>query len=157
MGFRDKILDEIYKLEFDSVLELGCDGKDLPNLETLRQKYPEKKLAGCDNLLFASGVEKAKKLDVQLDAIDLNKGMDYTDKSFDLVFTSAVLMYVKDVKRVIKDLPRVAKKYIVLGEVIYRDYTKLIKADWKVVDVDKEFWPGVSYTHEGKILIGKLW
>ena len=156
MGFRHKILDEIYKLDFDSVLELGCDGKDLPNLEILRDRYPDLKLAGCDNILFAHGVEKAEMLNVNLRAIDLNDGLPYPDKSYDLVFTSAVLMYVKDLHRVLKDLPRVAKKYIVLGEVMDRDYTKLIEADWTTIDIDKNFWPGYTHKYEGKILIGKL-
>lgn len=156
MNFHHKILDEIYKLEFDSVLELGCDGKDLPNLETLRGKYPDMKLAGCDNILFAHGVNKARTLNIGLDAVDLNLGLPYSDKSYDLVFTSAVLMYVKDLHRVLEDLPRVARKYIVLGETTERDYTKLINADWTTIDIDKNFWPGSTYKYEGKILIGKL-
>lgn len=156
MGFRYKILDEIKKLKFDSILELGCDGKDLPNLELLRMMYPKIPMAGCDNILFAHGVDKAKKLNIDLRAIDLNFGMDYPDKSYDLVFTSAVLMYIKDNRKIIEDLPRVARKYIVLGEVMFQQYHELIKADWTVINIDKNFWPGSSYTHEGKILIGKL-
>lgn len=156
MGFRHKILDEIYKLEFDSILELGCDGKDLPNLEILRDRYPDMNLAGCDNVIFAKGVDKAELLDIRLRAVDLNDGLPYSDKSFDLVFTSAVLMYVKDLRQVAEDIVRVAKKYIVLGEVMNQDYTKLIKADWTEIDIDKNFWPGSSYEYEGKILIGKL-
>ena len=154
MGFCHKILDEIYKLEFDSVLELGCDGKDLPNLEVLRNKYPDIKLAGCDNILFAKGVDKAELLNINLRAIDLNNGIPYPDKSFDLIFTSAVLMYIKDLTRIVKDISKVARKYIVLGEVMNKDYTKLIEADWTVVDIDKDFWPGRTWEYEGKILIG---
>ena len=154
--FHHKILDEIYKLDFDSVLELGCDGKDLPNLDILRDRYPDIKLSGCDNILFAKGVDKAEMMDINLRAIDLNEGLPYGDKSYDLVFTSAVLMYVKNIEHIIYDIPRVARKYIVLGETTERDYTKLIKADWTTIDIDKNFWPGSTYKHEGKILIGKL-
>lgn len=154
MGFRHKILDEIYKLEFDSALELGCDGKDLPNLEILRKKYPEVKLAGCDNVLFANGANKARILNILLDAVDLNLGLPYSDKTYDLIFTSAVLMYVKDLTKVAEDIVRVARKYVVLGEVMNRDYTKLIKADWTEIDIDKNFWPGITYKDSGKILIG---
>ena len=156
MGFHHKILDEIYKLDFDSVLELGCDGKDLPNLEILRDKYPDMELAGCDNILFAKGVDKAEMLDIKLRAVDLNEGIPCRDKRYDLVFTSAVLMYVKNIDQVIKDLPRVARKYIVLGETAERVYTKLIKAEWTTIDIDKNFWPGYTHKYEGKILIGKL-
>lgn len=156
MNFHHKILDEIYKLDFDSVLELGCDGKDLPNLEILRDRYPNMKLGGCDNVLFAKGVNKAENLDIFLKAVDLNDGLPYVRKSYDLVFTSAVLMYVKDLHRVLEDLPRVARKYIVLGETAERDYTKIIKADWTSIDIDKNFWPGSTHKYEGKILIGKL-
>lgn len=156
MGFRHKILEEIYRLEFNSVLELGCDGKDLPNLEILRNKYPDVKLSGCDNILFSKGVNKAEMLDINLRAIDLNNGLPYPDKSFDLVFTSAVLMYVKHLTKVAEDIIRVARKYIVLGEVMNRDYTKLIKADWTEIDIDKNFWPGITYKDSGKILIGKI-
>jgi len=156
MGFCHKILDEIYKLEFDSVLELGCDGKDLPNLEVLRNKYPDIKLAGCDIVTFAAGYKKANLLNIDLMCLDLNEGLPYARKSFDLIFTSAALMYVKNIDKVIKGLTRVARKYIVLGEVMNRDYTKLIKADWKIIDIDKDFWPGRTWKYEGKILIGKI-
>lgn len=156
MGFRHKIIDEINKLEWESVLELGCDGKDLPNLEILWKQYADKEIAGCDNILFAAGVEKAKRMDIDLQAIDLNFGLPYPPKSFDLIFTSAVLMYVKDIDKVCEDLPRVARKYIVLGEVMDRDYIKLIKADWTIIDIDKNFWPGITYKNPGKILIGKV-
>ena len=154
MGFRHKILEEIYKLDFDSVLELGCDGKDLPNLEILRSRYPEMKLDGCDNILFAKGVQKAMRLGIDLKAIDLNFGIPYAKNSYDLIFTSAALMYVKNIDQLMNDIPRIARKYIVLGETAERDYTKLIDADWTSIDIDKNFWPGYTYKYEGKILIG---
>ena len=156
MGFRHKIIEQIERLDFDSILEVGCDGKDLPNLEILRQKYPQVTMAGCDNILFATGIHKAKKMNVDLMAVDLNYGLPYPEKSFDLIFTSAVLMYVRDVEKLVEDIPRVARKYIILGETTDRDYTKLIQAEWTSISIDKNFWPGVTYKNEGKILIGRL-
>lgn len=158
MGFRHKIIEEINKLDVESVLELGCDGKDMPNLVLLRGWYPEMELVGCDNELFLKGHLISEALDIYLDQIDLNKGLGYPDERFDLVFTSGVLMYVKDVSKVLKDMVRVAKKYIIIGEVMDRDYIQLMGPgiDWTVIDIDKDFWPGSSYKYEGKILIGKL-
>ena len=156
MNFHHKILDEIYKLDFDSALELGCDGKNLPVLELLRTHYPDVPITGCDNILFANGVNKAKALNIKLDAVDLNFGLNYPDKSFDLVFTSAVLMYVKNIEQISEDILRVARKWVVLGEVMDRDYMALIKANWTWIDIDKNFWPGSTYKNNGKIMIGKI-
>ena len=104
-----RILDSL-KEPARNILEVGCGPG--ANLMALRQVgYMPKELAGMDPMNFGT-----------LEFADFKVGdcfnVPYPDASFDMVFTSGVLMHVeaKDLSRASTELSRVARKYVMLIE-----------------------------------------
>lgn len=118
---RKLLIEKILKYKPQSVLEIGCASG--PNLVLLAQKLPAAKLEGTD--ISRSAIKTGRKYlklqnikNVKLKAgnvLDLKK---FADKSFDVVFTDAVLIYVdkNKIENVLKELGRIAKKAVVLTE-----------------------------------------
>ena len=87
------------------------------SLEAIRQEFPGKKLKGIDiNKNILDGARNYLD-DIELEYGDVNK-LDIPDKSYDVVFTSALLCMLtrKDAEYVLKEIIRIAKKHIVLVE-----------------------------------------
>ena len=124
---RSFLIEKLSKLSpFSSMLEVGCNCG--PNLYLLAKKYPKVALRGIDinPLAVKNGNEWLQQeglSNVKLyvgEARNLNR---FKDKSFDIVFTDAILIYVgrDEIKETIKELIRVARHYIVLVEWHYFD------------------------------------
>lgn len=104
-----------------SILEIGCG--DGVNVEILAKKNGGLNVVGLDissDLVAAGnyrlsrqGLDQARLLSGKADDLSL-----FGDKSFDLVFTDAVLLYVgpDKIRKVISEMKRVARKAIVLLE-----------------------------------------
>ena len=104
-----------------SVLEIGC--ASAPNLRLLREKLPSAQLTGIDinkqyirtaNDYFRSANDdKVNLLAMTMDQLD-----EFQDKSFDVVFTQAVLLLVppSNINKVIAGMLRLSRKAIVLNE-----------------------------------------
>lgn len=111
----DFITDEIAKLQVSNMLEVGCGyGKQLRSL----RKKTTAGLAGVD--FSHAQLKKAKDLGVdgillqEADARDLPFG----DKTFDLVFSSAVILHHsrQNAAKILSEMIRVSRKYIVHNE-----------------------------------------
>ncbi|PIR44388.1 hypothetical protein COV23_00130, partial [Candidatus Wolfebacteria bacterium CG10_big_fil_rev_8_21_14_0_10_31_9] len=98
------------KLKNPSILEIGCSSgyyNEVFKLSGLEVQYE-----GCD--YSEEFIKLAKNLYPKInfkvsDALNL----DYADKSFDVVFSSSVILHIKDYKQAIKEAIRVSKNYII--------------------------------------------
>ena len=112
---RQLILDELKKIKFDSLLEIGCGCG--PNLYRIQKEFPDVVLAGIDineeNIVFG----KKTLLNVILNPTDAIK-LPFGDKFYDVVLSDAVLIYANPERAelMIDEMKRVAKKAIVLCE-----------------------------------------
>jgi SAM-dependent methyltransferase len=97
------------------VLELGCQWSE--NLLAIRQILPDKKLTGIDvdEETLKDSIYYTDGMSIQIgDA----RNVKFPDKSFDVVFTNALLCMNQpiDDEKIINEIVRLAKKYIVLVE-----------------------------------------
>lgn len=106
---------------FGSVLEIGC--ASAPNLFMLAQKFPGIKLEGVDISCHAvkTGNDFFHKKGIKNVFLSYGKADDLffiKDKSFDIVFSVAVLIYIgpDKIKKVASEMLRIAKKAVVLLE-----------------------------------------
>ena len=105
----------------DSVMEVGC--ASAPNLQLIREKLPNAKLVGIDinkqaiktarNHFLLQNDNNAEFFTKSADRLD-----DFPEKSFDIVFSQAVLVFVPpiNIRKVIHGMLRVSKRYIILNE-----------------------------------------
>lgn len=106
---------------FSSILEIGANCG--PNLYLLAQRFPDVEMVGVDinpravekgnELLAAEGVSNVRLLVAKADELG-----QFQDKSFDVVFTDAVLIYIgpDKIKNVVQDMLRVARRALILME-----------------------------------------
>ncbi|HXF44200.1 MAG TPA: class I SAM-dependent methyltransferase [Candidatus Paceibacterota bacterium] len=118
---RKILIEKIIKYSPTSVLEVGCASG--PNLVLLAQKLPQAKLEGID--ISPSAIETGRRYlelqkikNVRLAVGNILNLKKFADKSFDVVFTDAVLIYVdkNKIENVLKEMVRVARKAVVLNE-----------------------------------------
>jgi ubiquinone/menaquinone biosynthesis C-methylase UbiE len=180
---RNFLIKKISKFyPFSNVLEIGCGFG--PNLYLLAKKFPKVNLVGID--INNGAIEKGKKLfekekikNVKLfvkEAKDLNF---FKEKSFDIVFTDAVLMYLgpDEIERVIREMIKIAKKALILVEwhipnlkkdvfdphigVWKRDYFNLLKEYFPkerilLEKIPKNSWPDENWQKYGWVIEAKI-
>jgi len=96
------------------VIEIGCASG--PNLYLLSQKFPSAEILGIDinPLAVKKGNEFLSKEGILNVKLELGKAQDlkkFSDKSFDVVFTDAVLIYISpdEINKVITEILRIGK------------------------------------------------
>jgi len=118
---RSFLVETICKFSpISSVLEIGCASG--PNLYRIAKKLPYAKIRGID--INPMAVQKGNELfeqegfsNVRLEASRAQNLERFQDKSFDVVFTDAVLIYVSpnEIRQVIREMLRVGR-VLVLNE-----------------------------------------
>jgi len=114
------LLTKISEVSFDSVLELGSNCG--PNLRMIAKHYPNARIAGTDISKNSVALGNRLFLSSSINNVNLYFGkahiLNFPDKSFDLVFTFAVLLYVgpDKIEAVLNESIRVAKKRILFLE-----------------------------------------
>ena len=159
---RDLLIKTIEGHNPESILEVGSASG--PNLILLAQKFPKVEIKGIDiNSNFVKMgnryFQEKSILNVKLFKSKADN-LDFKDKSFDLVFTDAVLIHIgpDKIKKVVNELKRVAKKSIILLEHhseevdelgFYnnprwlRNYRKLFKdCEVKMTKISSDNWEG---------------
>jgi SAM-dependent methyltransferase len=118
---RQFLISIISKHNPKSILEVGCNCG--PNLYILAKKFPSANIVGVDinplavqkgNEWFAQeGISNVKLLVGKADELER-----FRNRSFDVVFTDAILIYIgpDKIKRVIAGLLRIADKALILNE-----------------------------------------
>jgi len=106
---------------FKKVLEIGCASG--PNLILLSPKYPETEFLGIDISENAVRVGRNYIKNHNIPNVNLRAGntdeiKKLPDKSFDIMFTDAMLIYIgpEKIKEVLKEMVRVAKKAVIIVE-----------------------------------------
>lgn len=104
-----------------SILEIGCNCG--PNLFLLANKFPKANITGID--INPMAVQKGNEWlaqagcsNVKLFVGKADELAHFQDKSFDVVFTDAVLIYIGPdrIKEVMKEMIRVARRALILVE-----------------------------------------
>jgi len=175
---RSFLIERISEFFPASVLEIGCNCG--PNLYLLAKRFSDVEIRGIDinsvavqkgNEWFTQeGISNVKLLVGKAD--DLRQ---FQDKSFDIVFTDAVLIYIgpDKIKKVIAEMLRVTQKALILLEWhsfdsksnplgVYvghwiRDYVTLLKefiseTKIKVIKMPEEFWPDKNWQRWGAVI-----
>ena len=128
-GYRDSqnhshrtcLVETISKFNPSSILEVGCNCG--PNLYLLAKKFPDAKIMGIDinpiavqkgnEWLAQEGILNVKLLEGKADELG-----QFQDKSFDIVFTDAVLIYIgpDKIKEVMEEMIRITRRTLILME-----------------------------------------
>lgn len=97
-----------------SALEIGCASG--PNLFHIAKRFPDAEIRGIDinPMAVQKGNEWFRQEDISNVKLEVGKAQDlsrFADKSFDVVFTDAVLIYVspKEIKQVAKEMLRIGR------------------------------------------------
>lgn len=178
---RQILIDIISKHNPLSILEIGCNCG--PNLYLLGKKFPGAEIRGVEinplavqkgnEWLEQDGISNVKILDGKAGEL-----RQFQDKSFDIVFTDAVLIYIgpDKIKEVIMDLVRITSCALILVEwhiedkrkdpdglgLYYlgnwkRDYVALLKQFVRedaiqVTKISEEMWPDRTWKEVGAVI-----
>jgi len=169
---RPFLIKRISRFSPNSIFEIGCNCG--PNLYLLAKKFPDAEIVGIDinpmavqkgnEWLAQEGISNVKLLEGKADELGR-----FQDKSFDVVFSDAVLIYIgpDKIMKVIKEMVRMTRRALVLVEwhcfepkkkdtsrlgVYYRglwkrDYVTLLKQFVReeqihITKITEEAWPG---------------
>ena len=115
------MVETISNLNPNSILEIGCNCG--PNLYLLAKKFLNAEIIGIDinsmavqkgnEWLAQEGFSNVKLLESKADELG-----QFQDKSFDVVFTDAVLIYIgpDKIKEIIENMIRITRKALILME-----------------------------------------
>lgn len=112
---RQQIIDELKKIEWDTLLEPGCGEGE--NLYWIQKEFPDKKLTGLD-INEERVRDTVKRLPEAAIHIGDIRNLPWDKDSFDVVLVDATLIYIEqhDMEVVVGHLKRIAKKMIILSE-----------------------------------------
>lgn len=163
---RQLLIQKISAYEpFTDALEIGCASGS--NLYLLARRFPHARFVGIDINPNAIGKGTAffKKQGIRNVSLFVGKADElerFSDKSFDIVFTDAVLIYIgpDKIKKIAMELKRIARKAIILVELYVeeesglgnfkekwwlRNYTKLFQSfdcQINIIKIPPEVWGG---------------
>ena len=177
---RKFLIEKLTAQPIESALEIGANCG--PNLYLIAKKFPDARLEGIDineiavergkNFLKKEGVDN-----VILRTASIGALKDYPDKSFDIVFSDAVLIYVgpDKITDTVREILRIARKKIFFlewhevsgddsdGMGIYhfghwkRDYIKLLanfidENRVRATKIPDNLWPGKDWSRMGYLI-----
>jgi pseudaminic acid biosynthesis-associated methylase len=127
-GFRQMLPDRV-----ESVLEVGCNRGH--NMVALQHLLPGSVVQGVEPMAYARNLAVADGLDVSDGSV---YALPFADETFDLVFTSGVLIHVPPdrLHEAMRELVRVSSRYVLAIEygsatdemIVYRGRTNML---WK--------------------------
>lgn len=105
-------VDVLKSIEFRSALELGCGFGRM--LKLLLENFSLERLVGVD--VSEDQIANARKLLKRFGGGELYCGnikeLDFPNNSFDLVYTSEVLMHIEDPEHILRNMKRISRKYV---------------------------------------------
>lgn len=175
---RSFLMERIFKFSPSSILEIGCNCG--PNLYLLAKKFPNAEIKGIDinPMAVQKGNEWFAQEDISNVKLSVGKADDlrqFQDKSFDVVFTDAVLIYIgpDKIKKLLGEMLRVTRKALIflewhcfnsksnpLGVYVghwMRNYVTLLKEfvpenKIKVIKMPEELWPDQNWQRWGAVI-----
>ena len=179
---RTFLVETISKFNPSSILEIGCNCG--PNLCLLAKKFPDAEIRGIDinpmavqegnEWLAQEGISSVKLLEGKADELG-----QFQDKSFDVVFTDAVLIYIgpDKIKDAMTEMIRITRKALILMEwhsfepelkdpkglgIYYqgswkRDYVALLRnfiraEQIRVTKITEDIWPDMNWKEVGAVI-----
>ena len=179
---RPFLMERISKFSPNSILEIGCNCG--PNLRLLARKFPDAEIIGVDinplavqkgnEWLAQEGIPNVKLLEGKADELGR-----FQDRSFDIVFTDAVLIYIgpDEIKDVMKEMVRITRRVLILverhsfepekkdpyglGAYHYgcwkRDYVALLKQfvreeQIRITKITADIWPDKNWSSVGAVI-----
>lgn len=113
---RQLIIDELKKMTFGSLLELGCASG--PNLYRIMQEFPRVQVGGLD--INAEAIAVAKKYLPPTSVLEVGPldDMFYSSKSGDCILTDASLIYIghDKIDAVMREIKRVSRRHVIFCE-----------------------------------------
>ncbi|MDP8230803.1 MAG: methyltransferase domain-containing protein [Candidatus Gorgyraea atricola] len=94
-----KIFPDLF-LSSDSLLDVGCDKKQLKKILLPKTSYAGIDITGMPDIIFD---------------LDSGKSLPFEDKKFDLVFCSEVLEHLENIHFIFDELCRVSNKYVLIS------------------------------------------
>lgn len=165
-----------------NILEVGCASG--PNIYLLAKKFPQSEIVGIDvnseaikwgNAQFKrEGISNVKLLEGKADELE-----QFQDKSFDVVFTNAILIYIgpDKINKVMKEMIRITRLALILMELYnfepvckdpyglgiyyggnwHREYKTLLKQfvseeQIHVTKIPKNLWPAEPWKSFGAVI-----
>lgn len=189
-GYRDSLnhphrsflVETISRFNPSSILEIGCNCG--PNLYLLAKKFPDAEIRGID--INPMAVQEGNKWfaqedipNVRLSVGKADKLDQFRDKSFDVVFTDAVLIYIgpDKINKVMEEMIRITHQALIFmewhsfkpqrkdphGLGVYeqgnwkRDYVSLLKQfvpdeEIHVTKITEEIWPDKNWKEVGAVI-----
>lgn len=171
---RKFLIKKISQLQpLKNILEIGCGNG--PNLFWLSKKLPQANLVGIDinNSFIKTGREWLNKKNIKNIKLMVNKADNldkFNNKSFDVVFTDAVLIYIgpDKIQQVIRQFIRLAKKAVIflewhdIKDQYYfghwiRNYNNLIKkiapkSQIRITKINPKIWPDKNWQKFGYLI-----
>jgi len=178
---RSVLVETISRFNPSSILEVGCNCG--PNLYLLAKRFPDAKIRGID--INPMAVHEGNKWFTQesIPNVRLSVGKadeldQFQDKSFDVVFTDAVLIYIgpDKIKGIMKNAIRITRQALIFmewhsfkpqlkdpyGLGVYeqgnwkRDYVSLLKQfvpdkEIYVTKISEETWPDENWKRWGAV------
>lgn len=121
---RNIIADVVSRLEYDTVLDVGCGQGSL--LQTIAPLNPRAKYAGVDFSDKALEVARRRAPQAEFARLDLIEG--HLDRRFDLVLCTDVVEHIEDDRKAIANLAAMTGKYLLVSTLQgrMREYEKLV-------------------------------
>jgi len=180
---RSFLLERIFRFSpISSILEIGCNCG--PNLSLIAKKFPSTEVRGID--VNPMAIQKGNELlaqegisNVKLSVGKASELAQFQDKSFDIVFTDAVLIYIgpDKIKEVVREMLRLTRRALILverhcfepqngnpnGLGVYRygcwerDYLTLLKQfvpekHISITKITEDLWPEERWQKSGAII-----
>lgn len=169
-------------LPLDNILEIGCNCG--PNLYLFAKEYPHIQIVGIDINPIAIQIGRELFAKEGISNVNLFIGKadelsEFQDKSFDIIFTDAVLMYIgpDKIKKVMREMLRISRRALILLEwhiesqdmdrrglgVYYqgswtRNYVNLLNnccsppKEIHLTKIPKQIWPNKNWENFGYII-----
>lgn len=164
---RQLIINELAKLQWRSLLEVGCGAG--ANLVRIRQQWPAAEVGGID--INREAITVAQKYLPNARYMDVCDPRDIflSDKSVDVVMSDACLIYFGrwEIRKALRDMKRVARNHLLLCELHsekrvwgsryhVHNYRKLLENldcfNIQITKIPKAAWPGTPWEEWGHII-----
>lgn len=112
--FQDLLIQELCKLDFDSIFEAGCGFGW--NVKRIKSEFPNAKVGGLDFSLPQLENSRLYKKEIYMPVVQGDAcNMPWKDKAFDIGFTMGVFMNIhsRKIGSAVDELLRVSRKYVI--------------------------------------------
>lgn len=150
---RTFLAEEISKFSpIRNILEIGCASG--PNLYNIAKKFPESEVRGIDinPMAVQKGNEWFKREEISNVKLEVGRAQElarFADKSFDVVFTDAVLIYIRpgEIKHVVEEVLRIGHVIVLCEWQLFKVWLALLLNGYYCLRLKSEAFKFRSASH----------